>query len=122
MKKQTFNLVIRALIGVAASLLIVGAMGLINESQNNQTLLEQASGVKADAVASAVDEITAREDCQGLFDAAGCGVHLLATAHAGSVEDFYCRPLYRDVARAELFDHILMLRPDRTARLERRRP
>ncbi|MBR5571572.1 MAG: hypothetical protein IKV99_02895 [Oscillospiraceae bacterium] len=63
MKKQTFNLVIRALIGVAASLLIVGAMGLINESQNNQTLLEQASGVKADAVAMTVsgEDVSAEE-------------------------------------------------------------
>ena len=47
MKKETFNLVIRALIGVAASLVIVGAMGLITEAQGNKTIIEQASGLKA---------------------------------------------------------------------------
>lgn len=47
MKKETFNLVIRALIGVAASLVIVGAMGLITEAQGNKTIIEQAGGVKA---------------------------------------------------------------------------
>lgn len=57
MKKQTLNLILRALIGVAASLVIVGAMGLITESGlggGNGTLLEQAGGVKADATVMAV--------------------------------------------------------------------
>ena len=66
MKKQTFNLVIRALIGVAASLMIVGAMGLITEAGvggGSGTLLEQAGGVKADAVAMTVsgEDVTAEE-------------------------------------------------------------
>ena len=63
MKKQTFNLVIRALIGVAASLLIVGAMGLINETGGNKTIIEQASGVKADATMMTVggEEVSAEE-------------------------------------------------------------
>ncbi len=66
MKKQTFNLIIRALIGVAASLLIVGAMGLITESGaggGTGTIIEQASGVKADAVAMTVggEEVSAEE-------------------------------------------------------------
>lgn len=63
MKKQTFNLIIRALVGVAASLLIVGAMGLITESGSNKTLLEQASGVKADATVMTVsgESVSAEE-------------------------------------------------------------
>ena len=66
MKKQTFNLIIRAIIGVAASLLIVGAMGLITESGaggGNGTIIEQASGVKADAVAMTVsgESVSAEE-------------------------------------------------------------
>ena len=66
MKKQTFNLIIRALIGVAASLVIVGAMGLITESGTgggDGTIIEQASGVKADAVAMTVsgEEVSAEE-------------------------------------------------------------
>lgn len=47
MKKETFNLVLRALIGAAAALVIVGAMGLITEAQGNKTIIEQASGLKA---------------------------------------------------------------------------
>ena len=55
MKKETFNLVIRALIGVAASLIIVGAMGLITEAQGNKTFVEQASGLKGTDVVMTVD-------------------------------------------------------------------
>ena len=63
MKKETFNLVIRALIGVAASLIIVGAMGLITEAQGNKTFVEQASGLKGTEVVMTVDgeAVTAEE-------------------------------------------------------------
>ena len=63
MKKETFNLVIRALIGVAASLIIVGAMGLITEAQGNKTFVEQASGLKGTDVVMTVDgeAVTAEE-------------------------------------------------------------
>lgn len=63
MKKETFNLIIRALIGVAASLLIVGAMGLITQSQGEAPLLQQASGVKASQTAMSVSgvDISAEE-------------------------------------------------------------
>ena len=63
MKKETFNLVIRALIGVAASLIIVGAMGLLTEAQGNKTFVEQASGLKGTEVVMTVDgeAVTAEE-------------------------------------------------------------
>lgn len=63
MKKETFNLVIRALIGVAASLIIVGAMGLITEAQGNKTFVEQASGLKGGEVVMTVngEDVTAEE-------------------------------------------------------------
>ena len=67
----------------------------------------------------AVDEITAGEDCAALRQAAGCGVKLLATAHAGSVEDFRRRPIYRPLLEAGIFDTCIMLRKDKSFQEER---
>ncbi len=65
----------------------------------------------------AVDEITREADSQALVQAANCGVALLATAHAASVEDLKRRSGYRCVLGA--FDTLAILNPDRTYRLER---
>lgn len=67
----------------------------------------------------AVDEITAAEDCEALKMAGWCGVRLLATAHAGSVRDLMRRPLYRPILECGLFDHVLVLRRDKSWREER---
>lgn len=67
----------------------------------------------------AVDEITAAEDCEALIRAAGCGVRLLATAHASTLEEFGARPLYAPLAERGLFDHILVLHADKSFGTER---
>ena len=67
----------------------------------------------------ALDEITAEEDCRGLIRAAGCGVTLLATAHAGSVEEFRARTVYQPLVHSGIFQWILMLHPDRHFTVER---
>ena len=67
----------------------------------------------------AVDEITASEDCSGLIRAAGCGVILLATAHAGSLEEFRSRMIYRPLMTKNVFQWILLLRPDKSFITER---
>ena len=67
----------------------------------------------------AVDEITAEEDCEALIRAGWCGVRLLATAHAASVMDLQCRPVYRSLVSTKLFDHILVLSRDKSWRAER---
>lgn len=66
-----------------------------------------------------VDEITAPEDCDALAEAAGCGVRLLATAHAASVEDLYKRPVYRRLLETEVFQQVLLLDKDRHWHRER---
>lgn len=62
----------------------------------------------------AVDEITSTVDCEGLIHCVGCGVRLLATAHAGSFAEFRSRPLYKPLMARGVFDHVVTLRPDRT--------
>lgn len=67
----------------------------------------------------AMDEITAEEDCRALQKAAWCGVTLFATAHASSLEDFLHRDVYAPLVKQNLFDHIVILRKDKTWHLER---
>lgn len=67
----------------------------------------------------AVDEITAPEDCEALLKAAYCGVKLAATAHAGSLDDFRKRPVYRPLVESGLFQQVMVLRLDKSWTLER---
>ena len=67
----------------------------------------------------AVDEITAEGDCQALLRAGWCGVRLLATAHAASMQDLRNRPVYRSLVQTKLFDHVLILSRDKSWRVER---
>lgn len=67
----------------------------------------------------AVDEITAEEDCQALLKAGWCGVTLMATAHASSKRDFYTRPVYRPLVDTGLFETLIILRRDKTWKIER---
>ena len=70
----------------------------------------------------AVDEITAKTDCEALLHAAWCGVDLMATAHAANVQDLLQRPIYKPLAESGLFQTVLVLARDKTWRRERIRP
>ena len=67
----------------------------------------------------AVDEITGQNDCQALLHAGWCGVNLLATAHAGSVQDLKTRPIYRPLVSSRLFSHVVLLQKDKSWSIER---
>lgn len=67
----------------------------------------------------AVDEITAREDCEALLYASNCGVRLLSTAHAASVQDFLSRSVYQPLVKNNIFQNILTLHPDKSYTAER---
>ena len=67
----------------------------------------------------AVDEITEETDCNALLRAGWCGVRLLATAHAATYRDYLSRPVYRPLVESRLFDSVIILRPDKTWRIER---
>ena len=67
----------------------------------------------------AVDEITSQEDCSAILHANRCGVSLLATAHAGSLEDYLSRKVYAPLIQGDVFDRIIQLRRDKSFREER---
>lgn len=66
----------------------------------------------------AVDEITADGDCEALLKAFGCGVHLLATAHAAGIEDYKRRNVYSQLRELSVFDAFLILHPDQSYHME----
>lgn len=57
----------------------------------------------------AMDEITAPGDIDAVEEAVGCGVQLLATAHAASVGEFLTRPLYRRLAEDKVFKNAVVI-------------
>ena len=61
-----------------------------------------------------VDEITSEADTQAMIRAGWCGVRLIATAHAASIEDLHTRNVYRPLTQMHLFDHILVLNHSKT--------
>lgn len=67
----------------------------------------------------AVDEITAKEDCDALLHAGWCGVNLLATAHAGGKKDLFSRPIYQPIVKSGLFQYLIILHQDKSWNLER---
>lgn len=67
----------------------------------------------------AVDEITAKSDCDALFHAGWCGVNLIATAHAGNKDDLISRPLYKPIVATNLFDTLVVLKADKSYHIER---
>jgi len=67
----------------------------------------------------AVDEITAKSDCEALLHAGWCGVNLIATAHAGSLLELRTRPIYQSLINYKLFSTVLILRRDKSWKMER---
>ncbi len=67
----------------------------------------------------AVDEITAQRDCHALIRAQWCGVTLLGTVHAGSVQDLRCRAVYKPLLEGGLFQNLLVMKRDKSWHLER---
>ena len=70
----------------------------------------------------AMDEITRPEDVQALRDISGCGVGLLATAHAASPEERSLHPAFRGLLDGGQFEEIIVISlKDGERRYERRR-
>lgn len=69
----------------------------------------------------AVDEITDQKDAEILLHAANCGVRLLASAHADSLENFRKRAVYSELLDNHVFDVIVILKEDHSYTVERMR-
>ena len=67
----------------------------------------------------AVDEITAEKDCNALVHTANCGVSLLATAHASSVDEFTKRSIYQILIKEKIFETFVVLKEDKSYTVER---
>lgn len=58
----------------------------------------------------AMDEISSEEDCETIRQIIGCGVGVLATAHASGPDDFLRRPLYRRLLNEQAFTWAITIR------------
>ena len=58
----------------------------------------------------AMDEISEKKDMEAIHQIIGCGVGLLASAHASSLEDLNRRALYRDILENHIFTKLITIR------------
>ena len=58
---------------------------------------------------AAVDEVGSPEDVRAVEDAAGCGVAVIATAHAYGVDDLRCRPMFRELLASGVFRRLAVV-------------
>lgn len=64
----------------------------------------------------AMDEITREEDAGAIAQICGCGVGILASAHAGCKEDLWKRPAYRQLLDRGFFSRLLFVRAEKAGR------
>jgi len=57
----------------------------------------------------ALDEITDPKDAEAVYKTAYCGVKLIATAHAGSLDELRRKEIYKDLLKAGLFRRIVFV-------------
>ena len=55
------------------------------------------------------DEISEVNDIEGILEASRCGVKVIATAHAGNIEDLKRRPSFEKLLDAKVFERIVVL-------------
>ena len=101
--------------------LAVCCKGRAQMELGNHTLCPKAVGIPMvlrgmNPQVIAVDEITAEEDIRAMCLAANCGVGLLASIHAASVDELHQKPLWRELLRARVFRRCIVIRSNGGAR------
>ena len=64
----------------------------------------------------AMDEITRREDLDTVMQIVGCGVGIMASAHAQNLEEMRRRPLYRALLESGAFRRAVVIEGSGTGR------
>ena len=67
----------------------------------------------------AVDEITHEHDCRAILHAGWSGVSLIATAHASNRRDLFSREIYQPLVKTGIFDMLIILKQDKSWKIER---
>lgn len=65
------------------------------------------------------DEISTAEDAAALMQVYGCGVQILATAHAANEQDLYRRTALRTLLEAGVFEYLVLLRQGSVQKIQR---
>lgn len=63
-----------------------------------------------------MDEISGESDISAVASAAGCGVKIIATAHAGGISDLRCRKQYRELLSMSIFEYAVIIHNDKSGR------
>ena len=64
----------------------------------------------------AMDEITREEDAEAILQICGCGVGILASAHAGGREELLERAAYKRLLDRHVFSRLLFVRAEKNGR------
>lgn len=89
-------------------------MSGVNKSEAIMMLLR---AMNPDVIA--VDEISEPEDIKAISAASGCGIRLLATAHASCVADLKRRAVYRELLDLNVFESAVIIEKSAEKRLYR---
>ena len=57
----------------------------------------------------AMDEISEKKDVRAVASAAGCGVRIIASAHASNTEDLRRRKIYRELMAMQIFERAVII-------------
>lgn len=81
---------------------------VISGAPKRESALILLRGMNPEVIA--MDEISRTEDTETIGEISGCGVRLLATAHARDRADMLKRPVYRALIEKQIFEKLVTIR------------